>query len=49
MMQLMAEGLKIRGKTLAAYEHNPFLHIPQNSVMVCVCDVPLSVHDSEIN
>ena len=29
-------------------KHNPFVRTSQNSVMVRVCDVPLSMHDSEI-
>lgn len=46
--KLLTQGLDIRGKTVTVYEHNPFLRTATNTVIVRVCDVPLSVHDSEI-
>jgi hypothetical protein len=46
--KLLAEGLNIRGRTITIHQNNPFLRTSTNTVMVRVCDVPLSVHDSEI-
>ena len=46
--KILAEGLNIRGKNVTIYEHNPFLRTARDTVMVRVCDVPLSVHDQEI-
>lgn len=46
--KLLAEGLNLRGKNVTIHENNPFLRTARDTVIVKVCDVPLSVHDSEI-
>ena len=46
--KLLASGFDIRGKNVTIYEHNPFLRTERNTVLVRVCDIPLSVHDQEI-
>ena len=45
--KLLVQGINIRGRNIFIYEHNPFLRTA-NTVLLRVCDVPLSVHDCEI-
>lgn len=42
--KLLTEGIDIRGKNITIHENNPFLRTARNTVLVRVCDVPLSVH-----
>jgi hypothetical protein len=46
--KLLAIGIDIRGRNVTIHENNPFLRTSMNTVVVRVCGVPLTVHDSEI-